>query len=117
MTCRTLSLLAVAFAELPGNLAEFNMAKNHLKDKGGVKFGESLQYNATLTKVNLSDNSLSDATALAINRNLLTNRSLSELNLSKNLVNIRVLELLEISMQKIRESKLATAVPIQMKQK
>ena len=38
-TCTTLSILADAIKESPGKLTEINLGKNHLKDKGGVKFG------------------------------------------------------------------------------
>ena len=65
------------------------MGNNHLKDKGGVKFGETLHNNNKLVKVNLSDNNFTDATALAINRNLPTTSILTELNLSMNLINLR----------------------------
>ena len=111
MTCKTFCVLAQALEENPSNLVEFNMGQNFLKDKGGLKFGESLRYNDTLAEVNLCDNGFTDETALAINRSLPINKMVSKLNLTKNLINLRVLDLLDITLDKIRETKIASVLP------
>lgn len=117
MTCRTLSLLASSMLESPAKLIEFNMGKNQLKDKSGVKLGETLRHNDTLVKINLSDNNLTDETALAINKSLPMTRTLTEVNLSMNLINLRVLELIGASLAKTREVKVASELPNLVKQK
>lgn len=77
-----------------------------MNDKGGIKLSEVLSKNSKIVKINLCDNNLTDETALAINRNLLSNKALEEINLKKNLINIRVLEMLQVTVLKIRELKL-----------
>lgn len=81
------------------------MGKNNFNDKGGVKLGEAIKYNRTISKMNLSDNNFTDETALAINRNLLDHKMLEEVNLSKNLINLRIIEILENTCAKIKDLK------------
>ena len=76
-----------------------------MNDKGGVKLGEAIRYNRSISKMNLSDNNFTDETALAINRNLLDHKMLEEVNLSKNLINLRIIEILEATCAKIKEMK------------
>ena len=93
------------------------MGKNNLNDKGGLKLAEALKSNQNLVKINLCDNSLTDETALAINRNALVMKKLEEINLSKNLINIRVLEMLGVTLAKIQEMKLQATIPEKMQEK
>ena len=117
MTSKTLSHLSIALKEPQGSLREFNMGKNSLNDRGGIKLAEALKTNHNLVKINLSDNNFTDETAMAMNRNLIYNKKLEELNLAKNLINIRVLEMLQITLNKIHEQKLQTQIPEKMKEK
>ena len=95
LTCTTLSLLADAIRISPGKLTHINLGKNHLKDKGGTKFGETLARMNSLVKIDLSDNNLTDETAIAINKSLPFAISIKELNLGMNLIHIRQLEMIQ----------------------
>ena len=111
MTSRTLETLSIALKETLGTLSEFNMGKNALTDTGGLKLSEVLARNTKLVKINLEDNDFTDETALSINRNLVFNRNLEEINLKRNRINIRVLEMLQTTVTKIRENKIKAQLP------
>ena len=105
LTSRTLTQLAISIRETVGSLQEFNLGKNNFNDKGGVKLGEAIRHNRTISKMNLSNNNFTDETALAINRNLLDHKMLEEVNLTKNLINLRIIEILNKTCANIKEVK------------